>query len=162
MRLTLKHRWFFWFLGIAISCLILLGGWFGLRAWQNPHYTHTQLLLPDQSQITVEVADSWREQAHGLMGRESLASDTGMLFIFESPAKYPFWMKNTKMDLDYVWMLNGVVVDVSEDVPAGAGLPKDQIATVTPKTEVNWVLEVPAGFIAQHQLQVGDRLELVD
>lgn len=146
----------------TLSLLVVVGVWFGIQAWRNPHFTQAQLGLPDGSQITVEVADSWREQARGLMGRESLAAETGMLFVFDLPAQYPFWMKNTKMDLDYVWMLQGVVVDLSEEVPAGDGLPKDQIARVIPKTEVDWVLEVPAGFIAQHQLQAGDRLMITD
>lgn len=159
MTLTRKQKWL---LGFVIASLIkaaVVGGYFLIHAWWNPEYSHAQLLLPDQSQITVEVADSWSEQQHGLMGRESLAAETGMLFIFDQPGKYPFWMKNTKMDLDYIWLLDGTVVELTAHVPAGDGLPTSQIAKVSPKTEVDWVLEVPAGFIAQHQLQVGDRLD---
>lgn len=142
----------------GLFALVTIGVWW-LSSAKDVKFTTGQLRLPDQSLVNVEIADSVPEQELGLMGRDQLASDAGMLFVFPVSAKYPFWMKNTKIDLDYVWLLRGVVVDLTANVPAGDGLPDQQITRVAPKNPVDWVLEVQAGFIAAHQLQVGDRLD---
>lgn len=114
--------------------------------------------LPDGSVILVEVADTPSDYRQGLMDRKQLAPDSGMLFVFSVPGIYPFWMKNTHFDLDFIWLSQGRVVDLHAGVPAGAGLADDHIAVVQPDVSVDAVLEVPAGFIYQHQIQVGDQL----
>jgi uncharacterized membrane protein (UPF0127 family) len=62
-------------------------------------------MTPDGARaVRVEIADDPQERARGLMFRESLPADTGMLFLYETPRESSFWMKNTYLRLDIVFM----------------------------------------------------------
>ena len=62
-------------------------------------------MTPDGARaVRVEIADDPQERARGLMFRESLPADTGMLFLYETPRESSFWMKNTYLPLDIVFM----------------------------------------------------------
>lgn len=126
--------------------------------WQPVEFERGSVTLADGSVIPVEVADSPVEYNQGLMGREQVDPESGMLFLLTTPDIYTFWMKNTYVDLDFIWLAQHKVVDLRSHVPAGAGLPNDQIVRVQPQVAVDAVLEVPAGFIDRHQVQVGDEL----
>src|SRR3989344_7461514 len=68
--------------------------------------------------VNVEVSDSPEERARGLMYRESLGENEGMLFIFEDEEIYPFWMKNTLILLDIIWISSDlIIVDIKKVVP---------------------------------------------
>lgn len=116
------------------------------------------IVLPDGSTIPVEIADSTAEQRQGLMGRQQMDADSGMLFIFSTPGTYTFWMENTKLDLDFIWLLSGTVIDLRTHVPAGDGLPSDQVVRIQPAQPADAVLEVPAGFVDRHSIEIGDQL----
>ena len=77
-----------------------------------------RIILPDNSAIIVEVAsdDATREQ--GLMYRDHLADDRGMIFLFPQAGEYPFWMKNTLIPLDMIWIdADHRIVHIAHDVP---------------------------------------------
>ncbi|MEK7540209.1 MAG: DUF192 domain-containing protein [Patescibacteria group bacterium] len=126
--------------------------------WGPVDFETGTITFPDGSVVPVEVADSPAEQRQGLMNREHMDPESGMLFVFSTPGIYVFWMKNTQVDLDFIWLSQGRVVDLRIQVPAGAGLPSDQIARIQPSVTVDAVLEVPAGFVDRHQIQMGDQL----
>ncbi|WBU54260.1 DUF192 domain-containing protein [Paracoccus sp. SCSIO 75233] len=72
---------------------------------QNVTCALDQAIIPDADvSITVEIADDNAERALGLMFRETLAPETGMLFIFEQPRPASFWMKNTLIPLDLLFI----------------------------------------------------------
>lgn len=74
-------------------------------AQQAPACSPDVVLFPDADvSIRVEIADEPEERALGLMNRESLAPMSGMLFIYESPRPASFWMKNTLIPLDMIFM----------------------------------------------------------
>jgi len=58
----------------------------------------------EENCFDVEIVDSDIDRAEGLMFRESLCDDCGMLFIFDENGRYPFWMKNTLIYLDIIWI----------------------------------------------------------
>lgn len=122
----------------------------------------TNDLLIVKSIINADISDEKNERAMGLANRDSLASDSGMLFVFEKPDKYRFWMKGLKFPLDFIWILDDRVVDVLKNVPAPtANTPDNQLPVYGPTTKVNRVLEVNSGFIERHNIRVGDKIQLV-
>jgi len=102
-------------------------------------------------QVWIAADDPSRER--GLMFVRSLPADAGMLFLFEQPQYAAFWMKNTYLSLDLVFIReDGVVVNVAENARP---LALDPIPSVAP---VKAVLELIAGTAAKIGLVAGDRV----
>ena len=94
-------------------------------------------------------------------GRESLASDSGMLFVFDRVDKHVFWMKGLSFALDFVWIKDDKVVDVSENIPPPeSGQTDESLPIYTSKVEFNKVLEVNAGTVKKLNIKVGDTIKL--
>lgn len=155
-----KPIWIFLCIGLGLTLVVLLLTWGAVYLRTTRNLEWGTISLPDGTTFQVEIADTRAEQERGLMGRRTLDSQSGMLFVFSVPGRYTFWMKDTYLDLDFIWVRDGQIVDLTEQVPAGAGLPEAQIAQVTPASPVDWVIEVPAGFVKNHQLQLGQSLTL--
>jgi uncharacterized membrane protein (UPF0127 family) len=120
---------------------------------------HTRLVtLPDGTNIRVEVMMHPNDMLRGLMFRESLAPDRGMLFIYGSPGNYSYWMFQVKIPLDILWMDSSrTVVEISENTPpCPAGSKKCQ--TYGGKYPAQFILELAAGSVAKHNLRVGNTL----
>lgn len=101
----------------------------------------------------VEVADTPREHQFGLMCRRKLAPDRGMLFVFPAPAPRVFWMRNTLIPLDIVYIgANGRVVSISRNVQ-----PLDESGAPS-AGPAKYVLELAGGRAAQIGLLPGDRV----
>lgn len=104
-------------------------------------------------QVKVELADNAAERAEGLMFRENLPEGEGMLFIFPSETQSSFWMKNTPISLDLIFINEGVIVDIIEDtVPFSETL-------LTPGSNYIMTLEVPGGYAARQSIQIGDAVQ---
>jgi len=114
-------------------------------------------LLIGSVQLTVEVADTDKLWGKGLGGRDSLSSGAGMLFVFPRLHMPMFWMKDLSFPLDMIWIKDGVVIDITPDVPVQNG---PDLPTYSPSDMVNMVLEVPAGFAKSNDLGVGDTVSL--
>lgn len=112
--------------------------------------------------LELEVAQTPEQQAMGLMFREELPDDRGMLFPFNPPRPVRFWMKNVRMDLDMIFIYEGEVVGLSEEVP-----PCETVAHRCPtygpgdRVLVDAVLELRGGRAAELGIEVGDRLEVI-
>ncbi|MGD1147088.1 MAG: DUF192 domain-containing protein [Thermoanaerobaculaceae bacterium] len=117
-------------------------------------------VMPDGTQVRLELALTDEERADGLMFRDTLPPDQGMLFIFDADGFVPFWMKNTFIPLDLIWIsAAGEVVDVRADVqPCRA----DSCPNYEPSKPGRAVLEVNAGFAAAHGLRRGVVLRFRD
>ncbi|WP_238393101.1 DUF192 domain-containing protein [Myxacorys almedinensis] len=106
--------------------------------------------------ISLEVARTAREQEIGLMNRTSLAANRGMLFIFEPARPTQFWMKNTLINLDMVFLHQGVVKYIANDVPPCQAAP---CPTYGPRMgNIDQVIELAGGRAAELKLKVGDRI----
>lgn len=110
--------------------------------------------------ITVEIADSQAERQQGLSDRDKLPPDRGLLFVFNEKDTHPFWMKGMRFNLDFIWIADNKVVDITENVPAPKNLAN--IAQIRPKHAVNYVLEVNAGFVKAHQISIGSKFEVLE
>ncbi len=104
----------------------------------------------------VELARTAAEQERGLMNRESLPEDRGMLFIFGKTSIYPFWMKNTLIPLDIIWIdQNHNIVAIKKAVPCTT--PDCEV--YEPYAKALYVLELNAGEAEKSQAKVGDKVE---
>jgi len=111
---------------------------------------------PDGTVITLELALTGKDRAMGLMFRESLPASSGMLFVFEENGIYPFWMKNTYISLDLVWLdPSGKVVEVRERTEP---CHRDPCRQYEPKAEARAVLELNGGAAAAHGIVPGAAL----
>jgi len=114
--------------------------------------------------FSVELATTEAQREQGLIYRKELDKNKGMLFIFDKEDIYPFWMKNTLIPLDMIWIdSNNKVVFISQNVqpclPAQAG--KSLICpSVVPQTKAKYVLEINAGICEQINLKLGDEIKL--
>ncbi|WP_245413476.1 DUF192 domain-containing protein [Mangrovicella endophytica] len=104
--------------------------------------------------ITVEIADTPEARATGLMNRPSMPKDHGMLFSFEQTEPVSFWMKNTLIPLDMIFIgETGVVERIATNVPPLS------LKTVPSGKPVRYVLELNGGASAGYGLKDGDRVE---
>lgn len=105
--------------------------------------------------LSVEVADTDDERSRGLQNRSSLPEGQGMLFIFPSESTYRFWMKETFITLDMVWLdSQRRVVGIATDVPP---CKEDPCPQYGPSVESLYVLEANAGYALRLGLKIGDR-----
>jgi len=101
------------------------------------------LRLPDgrQAQFTVEIADDADERAQGLMHRRHMATGAGMLFVYEDEHPVAFWMKNTLIPLDMLFIdATGRVISVH-----GQARPEDE-TPIPSEGPVRFVLEINGGL----------------
>jgi uncharacterized membrane protein (UPF0127 family) len=102
--------------------------------------------------FSVEIADTSAEREAGLMFREEMADDHGMLFVFEEPRDVSFWMRNTPMPLDLIFVgQDGKIRAIKQ------GEPQSE-AMISPGVPVRFVLELKAGTAARSGIEDGDLL----
>jgi len=106
-----------------------------------------------QARYQIELADTPEEQQRGLMFREELARNAGMLFVFPGPREVSFWMRNTLIPLDMIFIgETGVVGHVHENA-----IPLDE-TSIPGGDDVMAVLEVNAGQAAQFGIAPGTQV----
>jgi uncharacterized membrane protein (UPF0127 family) len=105
--------------------------------------------------LKVELALTPLEQEKGLGGKDSMAPDTGMLFVLPDFGRNYFWMKDMKFPIDIIWLDQGAKVIYIENNLAPSSYPN----TFGPDENSKYVLEVNAGFAKTHNLQVGDPIK---
>lgn len=121
----------------------------------------TASVIIGNTTIKVDVADTSELRSRGLGGRDSLAQNSGMLFIFQKEDKYPFWMKGLNFPLDFIWIRKNTVVDLLPNIKPPTPGQSDQSLTIyAPKVPVDMVLEVPAGTTSRLGVAVGDKVEV--
>ncbi len=103
----------------------------------------------------VDVAVTPKEKEIGLGFRDSLEQDRGMLFVFDTKALHPFWMRNMRFPIDILWIDDRTIVDISKHVPP-SDKPVGQLPIYHPAKPVDKVLELAAGQADVHGIAVGD------
>lgn len=127
-----------------------------LRSNDEQDKEQSPKILIGDKKIKLEIADTILKRAQGLSGRKKMAPDTGMLFIFDNPGYYSFWMKNMYMNIDIVWLdENWQVIDITPNLS-----PKTFPHSYYPKAPVKYVLEIPAGMAGKWGITGGDNLNL--
>ena len=155
----------------SISLIILIGA---VLIFFNPTNHLSQIDIPFLPQkpiiskleingvsFNVEIANTESKRNKGLSGRDSIASDGGMLFVFPKVERYVFWMKGMKIPLDFIWIKDDQFVDILGNIqPPEVGAKDESLPIYSSKMEFNKVLEVNAGAISRFNIKVGDTLKL--
>lgn len=107
------------------------------------------------TKVTLEVADDPDSRRQGLMFRDSLLPDQGMLFVFSYEAIYPFWMKNTRIPLSIAFINSaGEIVGISQMRPF------DTTTMHMPFRPFQYAIEMEQGWFGAHSIQKGDTLDI--
>ncbi len=115
--------------------------------------------LPDGAVIDAEPATTPQQQARGLMFRSELAPDRGMIFLFPDESPRGFWMYNTLIPLDIIWMnADRRIVFISAHTPPCPSPNRAECPNYGGGFAAQYVLELAAGQAAGRRLKVGDRI----
>lgn len=107
--------------------------------------------------LQVELALTPKEHTQGLSGREELLEDKGMLFVFDTPGKQAFWMKDMNFSIDIIWIDEDFsVVHIQKSVS-----PESYPKIFAPQREAKYVLETVSGFSEKNNLKEGDKVEFL-
>ncbi len=134
---------------------------FGKSAKKPENLGNIEFVEIGGNQVKVEVARTPAQRAKGLMFRTNLAENAGMLFIFENEAKHGFWMANTKIPLDIIWIdSTGKIVDISKNTPpcTETGNMQAMCKTYKPRVRALYVLEVNGGWTEGNGAKIGDKV----
>ncbi|MCX7973624.1 MAG: DUF192 domain-containing protein [Candidatus Aminicenantes bacterium] len=118
-----------------------------------------QITLPNGFKVMAELAITEDQRQLGLMFREKMREDQGMLFIFEEEDYYSFWMKNMRFSLDMLWLdSQRRIVHIEENVPPCSS---EDCPSYGPALPARYVLELVSGSVKKHKLKLGDRLDFI-
>jgi uncharacterized membrane protein (UPF0127 family) len=130
---------------VVISiCIVLL-----LNRQSNVDYI--SFPQSDNVKIAIEVADTQEKRAYGLMNRTQLDWDSGMLFVFEHEQGLAFWMKDTLIPLDILFIgENGEINTIHKNAE-----PKNTLKRYLSEKPSKYALEVNSGFVEQNRIEIG-------
>jgi len=141
---------------LVLVLALLLFAWAAPAFAQFQHFPTAPLGIVTAKgplNFTVEVATTPGQMEQGLMFRQSLAADAGMLFDFKTPSPAMMWMKNTLIPLDMLFVdQSGHIVNIAERTVPGS---TDTIPAVAP---VRAVIELNGGTAARLGIKPGDRV----
>lgn len=126
----------------------------------KPKY-RTVKVTYEESMLNAQLADSFVKNMFGLMFKDRLEKDTGMLFVLgtEGRMEAGIWMLNMKFSIDVIWMdRGGRIVDIAEELAPCKSLIRCR--TYVPKSRAKYVLELNAGSVRGYGMKVGETIGL--
>ena len=110
--------------------------------------------------FVVEIADTPEKQERGLMFRDHLGDDEGMLFVFKNEETRFFWMKNTMIDLSIGFFdKNGTLVDVQE-MKTGKNIADSDLPSYASSQPAKYALEMTKGWFDKNKVKLGSKLRI--
>lgn len=114
-----------------------------------------KVLKISNREIVSAIAETEKDIETGLSGQKELLDGTGLLFIFDYSDKFGFWMKEMNFPIDILWLDESLkVVDITENMS-----PRSYPKIFRPSVSVRNVLEVPAGYVFENKIRIGDQVE---
>lgn len=111
--------------------------------------------------LSFEVVNTSSSMRKGLSGRKEIGAD-GMLFVFSQADYHGIWMKEMEFDIDLIWLDGEKVTEITYGAKAPLpNQPLKDLPTYKPRQPVNMVLEARDGFVKEHEIEIGDWLELL-
>jgi len=120
---------------------------------------YVRVFFPDGCSVVAELAVTEGERQQGLMFRDKINTDQGMLFVFQKNDIFSFWMKNMNFSLDILWLnQEKKIVHIESGVPP---CKDPECPSYFSPIPAQYVLELKAGSVAAHQLKIYDQLEFI-
>lgn len=140
--------------------LVIFATGIGLRIWQNKTPI-IQVELKNQI-LDVMLAKTIYQQQKGLGGRESLDPYDGMVFVYSDLSRPVMVMRDMEFSIDIVWFEGGKVIDIASSLPLEPGASENELTRYYPRKKADLVLQLPAGWVEENILKIGDKISLVE
>ncbi len=143
----------------SVAVLFFIG--FNVFLFSDQSRYHEMTIQNDRGvfKLKVEIAQTFRQMRRGLMHRRRLDVGRGMLFVYDKPHIPSFWMKNTRIPLDMIFIGEDLrIKTIHEKVPPC--LETDDCPTYEADQLAQYVLEVPGGYSSLFKIKVGDLVTL--
>lgn len=120
--------------------------------------TELKIVKINNIEVGVEVAKTAEERSKGLSNREKLAENNGMVFVFTKDSKPIFWMKDTKIALDIIWINDNKIIGIDKNVQPELEKSDSELKKYSPPVTIDHVLEVNGGFSDKNNIKVGQMI----
>jgi uncharacterized membrane protein (UPF0127 family) len=138
---------------VGISVWVVMSAYSGLN---KESQSQSAYLVGDTYCLQLDVARSPEKKRRGLSDRRTLAANEGMLFLYEKPGRYGFWMKDMDFPIDIIWLdKDNRVVGLKREAR-----PESFPETFRPDKSAKKVIEVVSGFTKTENINLGDRLKI--
>lgn len=117
-----------------------------------------QIAKINSHEFQLIVAKSEEDKQIGLSKYDKLPQDKAMVFIFEKPDYYRFWMKDMKFPIDMIFIKDNKIVKIYENAPI-LKTPTNELPIYSPPEPIDKVLEVNAGISKKYNFKAGDTVE---
>lgn len=155
-RANMQKRTLFLIAGlVAVGILALVMQYTG--GDRRPLFASSEITITradgERFLLPVEVADTANEKNYGLMFKSSMPRDEGMIFVYDPPERVSYWMKNTLIPLDILFVrADGRIARIVANAQPNDLSPIDSLIPVAVVVEVN------AGVVQEYGLQAGDKI----
>jgi len=140
---------------IITPALIIIAGFLIWRLFFYLPPSNSVKIKINKTNYEIELAQTISQKSKGLSGRETLCKNCGMLFIFGFETNLPFWMKDTLIPLDMIWLdKNGKIVDIQ------TANETNSTKIYQNKTPAQYVLELNINDSQKLDLKIGDIIKL--
>lgn len=109
-------------------------------------------------EIKIEVAKSNEERSRGLSNRTQLDNESGMVFVFEKNSNPVFWMKDTKIPLDIIWINDNKIVGIEKNVQPEPNTVDSKLTKYQSPSSIDYVFEVNGGFSDKNNIKIGETI----
>lgn len=147
------------FLIIALVITILCSIFYLLSIFKAQKLDKIKIDIGNKN-YKLEIAKTIPQRAKGLSDRKSLCSNCGMLFIFKKPDYHVFWMKNTLIPLDIIFLDENKNITAIHTAPIQPNTPALQLKRYTCPTPSLYVIELSAGQSQKLNLKINDKINL--
>ncbi len=136
-----------------LALVVALASFISFRYFYDDKISEVEI---NGASVTAEIVDTPELRMQGLSGRDSLDKDKGMLFVFDEPGRYGFYMRDMNFAIDIIWMDEDFeVVDIVEDLR-----PDTYPEVFEPDRPALFVLEVVSGFVEENDILIGTQADI--
>lgn len=146
-------KWHYIFFAVVILLFV------GLKAYA--YYWPKATININGRILKVLVADTQQNRIKGWSGKKDMGKYDGMLFVFPEKAQHTMVMRDMNFSLDIIWIDGFTIVDMAPNLKPEKGRAEEDLTPYFARLPSTLVLELPAGFLIQNKLKIGDRIEII-